>query len=61
MLHLVHRGTVSRKPQAIKLEQAVSETSPHKGLVWIQFHLRSTCAMCKEKTLQIVMSPHGVG
>ena len=48
MLYLVHRVTVSIKPWAVKLEQAVSESLPHKSLVWIPFHLRSACAMRKE-------------
>ena len=47
MLHLVHRVTISIKSQPVKLEQAVSESLPHKSLVWIQFQLRYACAMCK--------------
>ena len=32
MLNLVHRVTVSIKLRPVKLEQAVSESLPHKGL-----------------------------
>ena len=32
MLYLVHRVTISIKLRPIKLEQAVSESLPHKGL-----------------------------
>ena len=45
MLYLVHRVTISIKLRPVKLEQAVSESLPHKSLVWIQFHLRSARAI----------------
>ena len=48
MLHLVHRVTISIKSRPVKLEQAVSESLPHKSLVWIQFHFRSARAMRKK-------------
>ena len=32
MLYLVHRVTISIKLRPVKLEQAVSESLPHKGL-----------------------------
>ena len=40
MLYLVHRVTISIKLRPVKLEQAVSESLPHKGLyselLWVQ-------------------------
>ena len=44
MLHLVHRVTVSIKPGPVKLEQAVSESLPHNGLVCMDPVPSSICA-----------------
>ena len=36
MLYLVHRVAISIKLRPVKLEQAVSESLPHKGLLGVQ-------------------------
>ena len=71
MLYLVHRVTISIKLRPIKLEQAVSESLPHKGLHTELLGVQLTfldpvpasirARNVQEITLQIVMSPHGVG
>ena len=68
MLYLVHR---SIKLRPIKLKQAASESLPHKGLYTELLGVQLTCLdpvpasirvrNAQEITLQIVMSPHGVG
>ena len=43
MLNLVHRVTISTKLRPIKLEQAVSESLPHKGLYTELLGVQLTC------------------
>ena len=43
MLYLVHRVTISIKLRPIKLEQAVSESLPHKGLYTELLGVQLTC------------------
>ena len=43
MLYLVHRVTISIKLRPIKLEQAVSESLPHKGLYTKLLGVQLTC------------------
>ena len=43
MLYLVHRVNVSIKLRPVKLEQAVSESLPHKGLYTELLGVQLTC------------------
>ena len=43
MLYLVHRVTISIKLGPVKLEQAVSESLPHKGLYTELLGVQLTC------------------
>ena len=43
MLYLVHRVTISIKLRPVKLEQAVSESLPHKGLYTELLRVQLTC------------------
>ena len=43
MLYLVHRVTISIKLTPVKLEQAVSESLPHKGLHTELLGVQLTC------------------
>ena len=43
MLYLVHRVTISIKLRPVKLEQAVSESLPHKGLYTELLGVHLTC------------------
>ena len=43
MLYLVHRVTISIKLRLVKLEQAVSESLPHKGLYTELLGVQLTC------------------
>ena len=69
MLYLVHRVTISIKLRHIKLEQAVSESLPHKGLYTELLGVQLTCVdpvpasirTRNAQEIQIVMLPHRVG
>ena len=43
MLYLVHRVAISIKLRPVKLEQAVSESLPHKGLYTELLGVQLTC------------------